>query len=204
VLALPANVTVEATGPEGALVTFSGTATDDVDGDVPVTFSPVSGSLFPLGSTTVTASARDRTGNTSTATFDVIVRDTTAPTIESVAAAPSALWPPNHKMMPVAIAASARDLVDPAPAVRVVAVASSEPENGVGDGDTGPDWEIVGPLAVNLRAERAGGGPGRIYTVTVEVRDGSGNTSNRTVNVVVPANQGTTGSVSALGYLASW
>lgn len=188
VLTLPAGMTVEATGPGGAVVTFSGSANDDKDGVVPVTFSPASGSSFPLGTTTVTATAVDRSGNEAAGSFRVTVRDTTAPIFESLAASPSTIWPPNHKMVAVTITAHASDFVDPSPSTRVVAVASSEPENGVGDGDTAPDWEIAGPLAVRLRAERAGGGPGRIYTITVEARDASGNTSTRAVNVLVPAN----------------
>lgn len=148
------------------------------------------GITFPLGPTTVTATAVDRSGNEASGSFRMTVRDTIAPTIETLTATPNALWPPNHKMVLIAIASSARDLVDPQPVIRVVAVASSEAENGSGDGDTAPDWEIVGPLAVNLRAERAGGGPGRIYAITVAARDMSGNTSTRTVNVVVPASQG--------------
>jgi HYR domain-containing protein len=190
VLSLPADLTVEATGPEGAVVTFSGTARDDRDGDVPVTFSPGSGTTFPLGPTTVTATAVDRSGNEASGSFRVTVRDTTAPTIETLTATPNALWPPNHIMVPIAIASSATDLVDPQPVIRILAVASSEAEDGSGDGDTAPDWEIFGPLAVNLRAERAGGEPGRIYAITVAARDTSGNTSTRTVNVVVPASQG--------------
>ena len=204
ILTLPADMTVEATGPGGAVVTFSGTATDDKDGDVPVTFSPVSGGSFPMGTTTVTATAVDRSGNEAAGSFRVTVRDTTAPILESLAASPSTIWPPNHEMVPVRITAPAQDRVDPIPSASVVGVVSSEPANGDGDGDKGPDWEIVGPLAVKLRAERAGGGPGRVYTITVEMRDASGNTSTRAVNVLVPANQGKTGSVSALGYFASW
>ncbi|MGC4111427.1 MAG: MBG domain-containing protein [Nocardioides sp.] len=88
VLALPANAIVEATGPAGAPATFSASATDNVDGAVPVTFSAAPGSVFPLGTTTVTASATDIAGNTATDVFTVTVRDTTAP---SLSAPPSLL-----------------------------------------------------------------------------------------------------------------
>ena len=58
--------------------------------------------------------------------------------------------------------------------------------NGTGDGDTAPDWEVTGDLTLNLRAERAATGTGRIYTITVESRDDFGNASTRTVTVTVP------------------
>jgi hypothetical protein len=68
-----AGLAIEATSGDGAVVTFSATAADDVDGSVPVTFSPTSGSTFPIGTTTVTYSAVDSTGNKSTGTFTVTV-----------------------------------------------------------------------------------------------------------------------------------
>ena len=49
------NLTVEATGSGGAVVSFVVSGTDIVDGAVPVNSSPASGSLFPLGTTPVYA-----------------------------------------------------------------------------------------------------------------------------------------------------
>ena len=89
-------------------------------------------------------------------------------------------------MVPVSLTVQVSDLVDTAPATRIISVASNEPENGSGDGNTDPDWEITGALTLNLRAERDGGGSGRVYTITVESRDGGGNASTRTVEVRVP------------------
>ena len=58
----------------GAVVTYSGqSATDLVDGSVPVTCSPASGSTFAIGTTTVTCSATDAHGNTGTKSFHVTV-----------------------------------------------------------------------------------------------------------------------------------
>ena len=81
VLNLPANITTEATGPTGALVTYSATATDAVDGSLSVTCSPTSGITFPLGTTTVTCSATDTHSNTASGSFTVTVGDTTPPVI---------------------------------------------------------------------------------------------------------------------------
>jgi hypothetical protein len=72
------DVTATATGFSGATVTFPITATDRVDSSPTVTCAPASGTLFPIGTTTVSCSARDASGNTATTSFRVIVN----------------LWPP--------------------------------------------------------------------------------------------------------------
>ena len=63
--------------PKGAKrvrVTYTVTASDAVDGQVPVTCVPRSGSRFPIGRTVVRCSATDSSANTSTAKFIVTVR----------------------------------------------------------------------------------------------------------------------------------
>jgi len=62
----------------------------------------------------------------------------------------------------------------------VSSITSNEPQNGTGDGDTSPDWEIVSPTRMRLRAGRAGTGTGRVYTITVRCTDGRGNHTFRT------------------------
>jgi hypothetical protein len=71
---------------------------------------------------------------------------------------------------------------------RIISVASNEPVEGLGDGDTAPDWLVTGNLTLNLRAERSGKGAGRVYTMTVECADASGNRSTKAVTVTVPRN----------------
>lgn len=75
VVTVPAPLRVDAQGPYGAVVTFAATAIDDVDGAVPVTCSPASGTLFAYGATTVTCSAIDAVGNAGAASFTVTVVD---------------------------------------------------------------------------------------------------------------------------------
>lgn len=185
VLSLPANLLVEATSPAGATVTWVATALDAKDGPVTVSCTPPSGSTFAPGTRSVVCTAADVAGNTATGSFTVTVRDTTAPTILNVAATPSVLGPPNHKLIPVVVNVSASDAGDAAPVARIVAVKSNEAVNGTGDGDTAPDWVITGPLTLQLRAERDGKGKGRIYTITVEVADRSGNKRTADVHVTV-------------------
>jgi hypothetical protein len=188
VLTLPANQTLEATSPSGAVATFTASATDIVDGSVPVALSALSGSTFPIGTTTVTANATDAAGNTATGSFTITVRDTTAPVFTSLTASPNVLRPVNHKMVAVKLSAKVADAADPAPVTKILSISSNQPADGCGDGNTSIDWQITGQLMLNLRAERAGCAGDRIYTITVESRDRSNNASTRTVTVTVPHN----------------
>ena len=85
---VPDDQRTEATGPTGAKVTYTPpTAEDDRDGAVSVSCEPGSGSMFPVGTTTVTCSASDTAGNKASASFKVTVIDTTPPVISNVPAA---------------------------------------------------------------------------------------------------------------------
>ena len=73
--------TVEATGPTGANVDYDASALDNVDGPLTPTCVPPSGSLFPLGATTVDCEATDAAGNTGHGSGTITVVDTTAPSV---------------------------------------------------------------------------------------------------------------------------
>jgi hypothetical protein len=144
-----------------------------------------SGNIFPVGQTTITYTATDGTGNSSTATQTVTVIDNTPPTITTESASPASLWPPNHTMRNVLVNYTTMDNCS---STCTLSVTSNEPVNGMGDGDTAPDWEIVDPHHVRLRAERAAIGNGRIYTITVTCTDGAGNSTSKDVAVFVAHN----------------
>jgi hypothetical protein len=77
---MPEDLLVEAAGSSGTTVDYTvPTATDRADSAPVVSCVPASGSLFPIGTTTVTCTATDSVGNSSAATFDVTVDDTVAP-----------------------------------------------------------------------------------------------------------------------------
>jgi hypothetical protein len=93
-------------------------------------------------------------------------------------------------MVGVSIAVAASDAVS-ASTCSVTGVTSSQSANGKGDGNRPVDWSITGPLAVQLRAERAGNdAAGRIYTVAVTCSDASGNSSSATTTVAVSHDKG--------------
>src|SRR6185436_14623699 len=139
------------------------------------------------GSTTVTFTYTSSCAPFTTscqATFTV-PQNTTPPTIANVTASPASLWPPNHTMRDVTINYTATDC---GAFTTSLSVTSNEPINGTGDGDTAPDWEIIDNHHVKLRAERAGNGNGRIYTITITATDACGNTSSNTATVIVAHN----------------
>lgn len=83
VLTVPANITVNADpGNCSTTVTYTTpTATDNCSATVSLVSGPSSGSVFPVGTTTVTYQAADPFGNTDTESFTVTVNDAQNPTI---------------------------------------------------------------------------------------------------------------------------
>jgi hypothetical protein len=123
-VAVPADFDVEATGPGGAVVTFSSSALDIVDGAVATNCDFVSGTTLALDTPTlVTCSATDAHSNIGYGTFTVTVVDTTPPavtvpanmTVEATSAAGAA----------ATFSASAVDLVDGAVAATCVPASGS-------------------------------------------------------------------------------
>jgi len=107
--------------------------------------------------------------------------------VTNVSATPNSLWPPNHQMIPITVNYGSTDNCG---AVNcVLSVTSNEPINGQDDGDNAPDWVIVDAHHVLLRSERSGKGNGRVYTITIDCSDPSGNHTVKTVTVTVPKNQ---------------
>lgn len=93
------------------------------------------------------------------------------------------LWPPNHRMEEVTVNYSVASC-----SFCTLSVTSNEPVNGTGEGDTAPDWEIIDSHKLRLRAERAGTGTGRVYTIGITCQNGV-NTDVETVVVKVPFSQ---------------
>lgn len=150
-----------------------------------VTFS----AHLSLGTNTVSVAATDTATNTTTCSTTVTVVDTTPPVIESVSATPNVLWPPNHKMVAIKVQARVTDTCSTT-TWKITGVTSNEAADAKGSGKSAPEWQITGDHTLKLRAERSGKGSGRIYTITIQAKDASGNTASKTVTVTVPHDQG--------------
>jgi len=114
-----------------------------------------------------------------------VASDTTPPVVSSVTTTPDSIWPPKHQMVDVTVTTVATDDSGETPTCTVQGVASSEPDNGGGDGNSSWDTEVVGPAHVRVRAERSGPSGARVYTVTVECTDGAGNAATAAGTVTV-------------------
>jgi hypothetical protein len=104
------------------------------------------------------------------------------PDCDSATADPQEIWPPDHRVVPIEITGVTDPDGDP---VTIVAdqILQNEPVKGMGSGSTAPDAVLV-PLVV--RAEREGGGSGRIYVIDFTADDGQGGVCEGTVTVCVP------------------
>ena len=133
-----------------------------------------------LGEHTVSVAVTDGTSVSVSCETTITVVDTVAPEITKLKATPNSLWPPNGKMKTVNLDIKAKDACGDV-TTSIVSVVSS-------DGGTA-DFEIVDEDTVKLRAKRSGQSE-RIYTITVEAEDESGNTATKTVEVKVPHDRG--------------
>jgi hypothetical protein len=167
------------------------TATDDIGGlgvkeihcsvdgtETVVQGSSTSQSIAGDGTHAVTWYAIDNAGNAETPREMSINIDTTPPSIPSLSADPSILWPPNRKMMNVAIGGLAAD-GGSGIASTIITVTD---EYGIYN-MTVPDFGS----AIPLESWRAGTDmDGRLYTITAVTTDEAGNQSTGTTTVLVP------------------
>ena len=174
VIAAHADVTKEATGPNGVLVNYTNpTANDAVYGSVNVDCAPVSGSQFELGSTTVTCNATDGSGNKAVATtFNVIVKDTTAPTL-TVPSAPVVVEATGPTGAVATYQVTAKDAVDSSPSI------SCTPESG--------NVFVLGTTQVTCAAKDAAGNTSAEKSFDVTVRDTTAPKLNLPENKIVEA-----------------
>ncbi|MFO1077181.1 MAG: hypothetical protein U1E73_05590 [Planctomycetota bacterium] len=180
----------------GSSVVASGTVSVPAGGDpvtLPVTMVPTSsglGAIFGPGEYDMELVVSDGVNPAVVCHQQVSVIDSIAPTISPVSDTPI-LWPPNHQLVNVLIAAHAAD-ANGGPVLLEASVASSEDPDKDGDGHTIPDYfgpvidQVTGTIAVQLRAERSGKGKGRTYVIKITATDASLNMTRSVVTVEAP------------------
>ena len=153
----PADQTIECVSPAGAPAIFGGVVTDICDQDPSMTYSHPSGTVFAPGTTTVTMTGTDTSGNSSTCTFDITVQDTTPPLIDVPGVVYLEATSAAGAQLPATTTATVTDNCDASPLVTY---------SPLSPGDTFP----IGTTFVTCRAEDFSGNV-RTSIFTVRVRD---------------------------------
>jgi uncharacterized repeat protein (TIGR01451 family) len=137
---------------------------------------------YPVGTTVITWTATDASGNQATAQQTVTVVDSQAPTLTSSVSVTTMGPPFNHALINVGLSATASDNCGSVGPFQVF-VYSDEDD---GPAPHSPDATNIGIGSLRLRRERNGGSDGRVYLVVVKVADASGNVSSSCNTVTVP------------------
>jgi uncharacterized protein len=131
--------------------------------------------LSTMATVTAQTPDPDPSNNSQTSTTTI---SNPPPTIANASVDKPVLTPTNGRMVTVNVSYSAADNCGAVSCT--LSVASDEPVGRL------PDWEVVSPTQVRLRAQALFNGDGRVYTITITCVDGVGNTSQQTVTVQVP------------------
>jgi hypothetical protein len=186
-LILPAGLIAEAKDPRGAEVSYEVTVKGTKDPNPTINCSPKSGSLFPLGSTTVVCDALDSEGAWGEGSFEVNVLDVKAPDIRYAKASPDVI-PEDGGMTTVSIDAEAVDDLDLQPVCSIIGVTANEDIDAGDEEKPEYDYEVTGALKVELRGKSSRST--RVYNVWVGCSDYFGNMTHTNVQVAVSKDAG--------------
>ncbi|KPK76109.1 MAG: hypothetical protein AMJ79_08175 [Phycisphaerae bacterium SM23_30] len=150
---------------------------------------------LPVGEHVITLAVNDGIEDSEPNEVVITVLDNTPPEF-TLTVEPNMLWPPSHKMVLITPAWIVSDNCDPSPTVSLVSITMNEGDetdtydpafdDTPGDGHTINDIQVMPDGSIYLRAERRGLGTGRVYILTYQAADASGNTTVRNSKVVVP------------------
>jgi len=180
-------VFAEAKDPRGAEVSYEVKVEGSEDPNPVINCTPKSGSLFPLGLTTVQCDVLDKYGAWAQGSFEVQVLDVKAPEIRYVKVSPEKIAE-DGRMWPVTVEAEAVDDLDLQPVCAITAVTANEVID-VGDEEK-PEYQyaITGPLKAELRGKSTK--TTRVYNVWVGCSDFFGNSTPAVVQVLVTKDLG--------------
>lgn len=176
---------VECDHPDGAQVDFIYVEDPDGPACAESALEVSDDGPYPPGTYEIEVSRLEIDGPVPVCTASLEVVDTAPPEVEPRTLE---LWPPNHRLEAISAedCAPAHDACGGPVDVRLLWATSDEPFDDVGDGRTEPDIVELGCDGVRLRAERQGGGDGRVYTLGWRATDARGNSTEGTCRVVVP------------------
>jgi hypothetical protein len=204
--------TLEAHTPWGAKVTLDGSNSTDADStpgtnddivsfdwykqidpcnpnaDVLLGTGQILDCNLPLGTHTIILEVTDNAGASDTDVVIITVQDTTPPQF-TLSVTPTTLWPLSKRMIKITPAWTVTDLCDPDPNVSLVNIQITESGRLIGTYPGSTDILVDPNGPIYLRAWRSGNAASRIYTLTFQAVDGSGNSAQSIATVTVPHDQ---------------
>lgn len=159
------------------------------------------------GTYTIVAKAYDNEGNTNTsAPVTLVITPDVTPPVITLASPQTVMTAQGHALKTFTLADIVKSVTDncgPVSITRIKQVSSDEAALAAGSGNTDKDIVISADgQSVQLRAERAGSGNGRVYTIQIEAIDKSGNAALASYQVQVPKSNGKTAIADVLAYWA--
>lgn len=123
---------------------------------------------------------------------DVVLSQNRSPICSGATPSIAKLWSPNHAFVPIDILGVTDPDGDPI-TISIDTIFQDEAVLAPGSGNTSPDGGGIGTSTAQVRAERAGGGNGRVYHIGFTADDGNGGSCTGAVQVSVPKSQGANG-----------
>jgi hypothetical protein len=178
----------------GATVLFA--LSLDPDGTSYWTGDTITGNVYRVDIATGTLLTTWSSGNTGVGGLSVkgqITAATAIPVCSGATASDPTLSPPNHKFVAETITGVTDVACGGVTTITITSIFQDEPTlepKSIGAGNTCPDGKGIGTATALVRAERAGTGDGRVYTIGFKATDCNGNSCTGTTTVCVPHNDG--------------
>lgn len=177
-----------ANGWNNTNTTVTYTGTDNLSG---IDFCSTAITLTNEGAgQTAAGTCTDKAGNVSAPATARVNIDETPPVVSGMPTGSCSLWPPNGKLVKIAVVTASDALSGLAPGSFNVTGTSSEPASDPKSPDIVISPNGTGGFVVQLRADRSGNGNGRIYSLTATANDLAGNATTVTASCTVPHDQG--------------
>ncbi|MGH4000332.1 MAG: hypothetical protein ACRDTJ_23055, partial [Pseudonocardiaceae bacterium] len=147
---------------------------------------PATSTEGDVSSVVLTATQQGAPDRYNSASVGVLVTETNQAPVCYEPSTQIALWPPNGNMQAVPLAGNAA-VIDPEGDEVALVVESITQDEPVGTwGARTPDGSGIGTNVAQVRAERLGGGNGRVYQVNYKATDGGGMSCTGFLRVGVP------------------
>ncbi len=187
-----ADVTVPLSQPDGAFVTYDPAGATDAVGVTSLTYSQDSGTLFAVGVTTVTITAKDAANHTTTRTFTVTVSGADLSGLTASVGTLSPAFTPSVSKYDLVVSEATTSLTVTATAAPNLVLTVNG--NIVSSGVATPITLNPGYTNVQVYASTPGGGFDHLYTIRV---------ARGLVADIVSISQGGPGTIVSNGYTAS-